>query len=217
MYFLLKDLYFPPVEKADRHGLLAVGGDLSPGRLLLAYRSGIFPWFQENEPILWWAPSKRMVLFFDELKVSKSMRLLLNKNTFRITFNEDFRGVIEGCRSIVRNGETETWITPEMEEAYVRLHEMGISKSVEVWLGGELVGGLYGVDLDHIFCGESMFSRVPNASKAAFIFLARKLQAEGYRLLDCQLYNSHLASLGCREIPRADFMKFLARGANTAS
>lgn len=209
MYFLLKELYFPPVEKADRHGLLAIGGDLSPERLMLAYRSGIFPWFQEGEPILWWAPPKRMVLFFDELKVSKSMRLLLQKNPFTITFNQDFDQVIHHCRHIVRKGETETWITPEMVEAYRELHRLGHARSVEVWQDGELVGGLYGIDLGTIFCGESMFSLVPNASKAAFIFLARKLEADGYRLLDAQLHNPHLASLGCREIPRTQFMDLI--------
>ncbi len=209
MYFLLKELYFPPVEKADRHGLLAIGGDLSPERLMLAYRSGIFPWFQEGEPILWWAPPKRMVLFFDELKVSKSMRLLLQKNPFTITFNQAFEQVIHHCRHIVRKGETETWITPEMVEAYRELHRLGHARSVEVWQDGELVGGLYGIDLGTIFCGESMFSLVPNASKAAFIFLARKLQADGYRLLDAQLHNPHLASLGCREIPRTQFMDLI--------
>jgi len=212
MYFLLKELYFPPVEKADRYGLLAVGGDLLPERLMLAYRSGIFPWFQDGEPILWWAPPKRMVLFFDELKVSKSMRLLLKKNTFTVTFDKAFDEVIGHCRSIARKGETETWITPEMVEAYRELHRLGHAHSVEVWQDGILVGGLYGVDTGSIFCGESMFSLVPNASKTAFIFLARKLQSEGYHLLDCQLHNPHLASLGCREIPRANFIEILKSG-----
>lgn len=209
MYFLLKELYFPPVDKADRHGLLAVGGDLSAERLMLAYRSGIFPWFQDGEPILWWAPPKRMVLFFDELKVSKSMRLLLKKNLFTITLDTAFDDVIAHCRSVTRKGETETWITPEMVEAYRELHRLGHAHSVEVWQDDILVGGLYGVDTGSVFCGESMFSLVPNASKTAFIFLARKLQSEGYRLLDCQLHNPHLASLGCREIPRANFMDIL--------
>lgn len=212
MYFLLKELYFPPVEKADRYGLLAIGGDLSADRLMLAYRSGIFPWFQEGEPILWWAPPKRMVLFFDELAVSKSMRLLLRKNIFTITFDKAFDEVIAHCRSVARKGETETWITPEMVAAYRELHRLGHAHSVEVWQDDALVGGLYGIDLGTTFCGESMFSLVPNASKAAFIFLSRKLQSEGYRLLDCQLHNPHLASLGCREIPRAQFMSVLSSG-----
>lgn len=209
MYFLLKELYFPPVDTADRYGLLAVGGDLSPERLLLAYRSGIFPWFQDGEPILWWAPPRRMVLFPGELKVSKSMRSLLNKGVFELTYDRDFRAVISHCRSIVRDGQSDTWISPEMVEAYCRLHELGFAHSVEVWQDGELAGGLYGVDLGHVFCGESMFSKVANASKAAFIFLAGKLESEGYALLDCQLHNDHLASLGCREILRAQFQGIL--------
>lgn len=209
MYIVTEALYFPPVTQADKYGLLAIGGDLSPERLVLAYRSGIFPWFDAHDPILWWAPPKRMVLFFDELKVSKSMRLLLKKNVFRITFNTDFRAVIANCKQIYREGQDGTWITDDMQQAYIRLHESGIAKSVEVWQESELVGGLYGVDLGHVFCGESMFSTVSNASKAAFIFLARKLQAENYSLLDCQNHNDHLESLGAREIARDDFMKFL--------
>jgi leucyl/phenylalanyl-tRNA---protein transferase len=209
MHYLLKDLYFPPVTEADRHGLLAVGGDLSPERLMLAYRSGIFPWFQEEEPILWWAPRQRMVLFFDELKVSKSMRNVLNRNLFSVTFDRDFESVIRNCSTIARKGQEGTWISREMIEAYLELHRRGFARSVEVWQEGTLVGGLYGVDLGHIFCGESMFSRVPNASKTAFITLARKLSSEGYALIDGQLHNDYLESLGCREIPRVDFMRIL--------
>ena len=194
---------------ADRHGLLAVGGDLSPDRLMLAYRNGIFPWFEEDDPILWWSPDPRMVLFFDELVVSKSMRSILNRGMFKVTFNTDFRGVISNCKKIKREGQNGTWITQEIVEAYCRLHDMGIAQSVEVWQNGALVGGLYGVDLGHVFSGESMFSKVSNASKVAFITLAKSLEAKKYKFLDCQLHNSHLESLGCREIPREDFMAAL--------
>lgn len=209
MHFLSRDLFFPSVETADRHGLLAVGGDLSPDRLMLAYRNGIFPWFEEDDPILWWSPNPRMVLFFDELVVSKSMRSILNRGMFKVTFNTDFRGVISNCKKIKREGQNGTWITQEILEAYCRLHDMGIAQSVEVWQNGALVGGLYGVDLGHVFSGESMFSKVSNASKVAFIALAKSLEAKKYKLLDCQLHNSHLESLGCREIPREDFMAAL--------
>lgn len=209
MYFLSRELYFPPVEYASAEGIVAIGGDLSPERLLLAYNSGIFPWFEDDEPILWWSPPERMVLFFDELKVSKSMRNVLNRDMFRITYNTAFSDVIANCSSIKRDGQPGTWITDGMVAAYCRLHELGYAKSVEVWQGDALVGGLYGVDLGHIFCGESMFSKVPNASKVAFIALAKKLQGENYRLLDCQIYTEHLASLGAREIAREEFMQIV--------
>ncbi len=209
MYYLLKDLYFPPVEQADKFGLLAFGGDLLPERLMLAYRSGIFPWFQEDEPILWWSPPKRMVLFFNELKVSKSMRNIINRGMFKVTFDQDFEAVIRNCSSITREGQEGTWINEDMINAYLKLHELGFAKSVEVWQDGILVGGLYGVDLGHVFCGESMFSKVSNASKMAFIALSRSLQAKGYALLDCQLHNDYLESLGCREIARNEFMQIV--------
>ena len=209
MYYLSRDLYFPPVENASHEGIVAIGGDLSPERLLLAYQNGIFPWFEDDEPILWWSPPERMVLFFDELKVSKSMRNIINRNSFKVTFNTAFRQVITNCRTIKRDGQAGTWITGEMTEAYCRLHELGKAKSVEVWQDGKLVGGLYGVDLGHIFCGESMFSKASNASKIAFIALAKQLQATGYKLLDCQVYNDHLATLGAREIERKDFISIL--------
>ncbi len=209
MHFLTEDLYFPPVTSADRHGFLAVGGDLSAERLMLAYHSGIFPWFDDNDPILWWAPNTRMVLFPDELVVSKSMRNILNRNVFKITFNQNFREVISNCQKIKRNGQNGTWISDEMIEAYCNLNTLGFAKSVEVWQNDELVGGLYGVDLKHTFCGESMFSKVSNASKIAFIYLASRLKEENYKLLDCQIYNPHLESLGAREISRDEFMKIL--------
>ena len=209
MYFVTKALYFPPVETANAEGIIAIGGDLSPERLLLAYKSGIFPWYEEGDPLLWWSPNPRMVLFLNDLVVSKSMRNIINKNIFTVTFNQNFREVISNCRSVKRNGQTGTWITDEMVEAYCKLYELGIAKSVEVWQNNELVGGLYGIDLGHIFCGESMFSKVSNASKMAFITLANQLKKEKYKLLDCQVYNDHLESLGCVEIDREDFMMIL--------
>ena len=209
MYFLLKELFFPDVTEADKHGILAVGGDLSPERLILAYKSGIFPWFDSDEPILWWSPAQRMVLFPDELVVSKSMQTILRKEIFKVTFNKDFRAVISNCSQISRNGQRGTWISKDMIEAYVKLHELGYAKSVEVWQNGELVGGLYGIDLGHMFCGESMFSKVSNASKVAFITLVENLKIRQYKLIDCQVHNDHLESLGAREIERQEFMEML--------
>ncbi|RYJ41301.1 leucyl/phenylalanyl-tRNA--protein transferase [Flavobacterium beibuense] len=209
MYFLSRDLYFPPAIHASPEGIVAIGGDLSPERLMLAYNNGIFPWFEDDEPILWWSPPERMVLFPNELKVSKSMRNIINRGIFKVTFNTAFREVITNCRNIKRDGQPGTWITPDMIEAYCRLNELGKAKSVEVWQDNELVGGLYGVDLGHIFCGESMFSKASNASKIAFIALVKQLEIAGYQLLDCQVYNDHLASLGAREIYREDFLEIL--------
>lgn len=209
MFYLTSSIFFPPVSEANYDGILAIGGDLYPERLLLAYRSGIFPWFEEGEPIIWWSPNPRMVLFLDELIVSKSMHNILNRNSFRVTFNQNFRDVISNCQNIKRDGQNGTWITNDMIEAYCKLHELGIAKSVEVWQDDELVGGLYGVDLGHVFCGESMFSKVSNTSKVAFISLVNHLKAADYKLLDCQVYNPHLESLGCREIDRVHFMDLL--------
>ncbi|WJS96303.1 leucyl/phenylalanyl-tRNA--protein transferase [Flavobacterium johnsoniae] len=211
MYYLFNDLFFPPVTEADEEGVLAIGGDLSSERLQLAYKSGIFPWFNEGEPILWWAPDPRMVLFFDELIISKSMRNILNRRMFKVTYNKNFKEVISNCQQIKRDGQNGTWISNEMIDAYCKLNEEGIAKSVEVWQDEKLVGGLYGIDLGkgNIFCGESMFSKVSNASKVAFIALALHLQKEKYKLLDCQVYNPHLESLGCREIDREEFMSIL--------
>ena len=209
MYYLSADLFFPSVDQSNRDGILAIGGDLSLERLQLAYKSGIFPWFEEGEPIVWWSPNPRMVLFLEELIVSKSMRNILNKNRFKVTFNQNFKDVISICQNIKRNGQNGTWITNDMIKAYCKLHELGIAKSVEVWQDQVLVGGLYGIDLGHVFCGESMFSKVSNASKAAFIALVNQLKKEDYKLLDCQVYNPHLESLGCREIDRTDFMEIL--------
>jgi leucyl/phenylalanyl-tRNA--protein transferase len=209
MVYLSQELSFPAVSLTHSSGIIALGGDLSSERLQLAYRSGIFPWFEDGEPITWWSPDPRMVLFLDELVVTKSMRNVLNRDTFTVTFNQNFREVISNCQQIKRDGQNGTWITNDMIEAYCNLHELGIAKSVEVWQDGQIVGGLYGIDLGHIFCGESMFSKVSNASKVAFITLVRHLQKENYKLLDCQVYNEHLESLGCREIAREDFMNIL--------
>jgi len=209
MYYVIKDLFFPPVSEADEDGILAIGGDLSPERLQLAYKSGVFPWFNEGEPVLWWSPDPRMVLFPDELIVSKSMRNILNRKQFKVTFNRNFKEVISNCQKIKREGQDGTWISNEMIDAYCVLHDQGIAKSVEVWQDEALVGGLYGIDLGHVFCGESMFSKVSNASKVAFIALVNYLKEENYKLLDCQVYNPHLESLGSREINREEFMFIL--------
>ena len=209
MYFLTKELYFPPVDEASYEGVLAIGGDLSIERLLLAYQNGIFPWFNDDEPILWWSPSERMVVVPKLYKVSKSTRNLINQNKFKVTFNQNFSEVIRNCQQIERTGQEGTWITEDIIASYTKLHEMGIAKSVEVWQNDELVGGLYGVDLGHVFCGESMFSKVSNASKLAFIALAKQLEMANYHLLDCQVYNDHLDSLGCVEIDREDFLMVL--------
>jgi leucyl/phenylalanyl-tRNA--protein transferase len=204
-----KKIDFPEIENANEDGVLALGGDLSAERLIHAYRSGIFPWFSEGEPIVWYCPNPRMVLFFEKLKISKSLRKIIRDQEFTITFNQNFEEVIFNCKSIQRGDNLGTWITKEMEEAYLKLYKKGMAKSVEVWQSGQLVGGLYGVDLGSIFCGESMFSKVSNASKVAFVYLVNKLKSEEYKLLDCQVYNNHLASLGAEEISREDFLELL--------
>lgn len=209
MFFLTERLEFPPVENANAEGLLAVGGDLSPERLLLAYRTGIFPWFNEDSLILWWSPDPRMVLFPNKIKISKSMRKVLAEGRFKLTQNTQFEEVMNQCASIKRSGQEGTWITAEMKRAYKRLHGKGLAKSYEVWEDNLLVGGLYGVDLGYIFCGESMFSKTDNASKFALIKLAQELHERKYRLIDCQLYTEHLKSLGAEEIPRSEFIKIL--------
>lgn len=209
MYFLSQELYFPPVEEASFEGILAFGGDLSTDRLLLAYRNGIFPWFDNKEPILWWSPPMRMVVAPFDYKISKSLRNILNRNFFRVTHNQDFNAVIRNCQKIERKGQEGTWISDDIIASYTKLHEMGIAKSVEVWQNDQLVGGLYGIDLGTVFCGESMFSLVSNASKVAFVILIEKLKNENYRLLDCQIHNDHLEKLGAFEISRASFMRIL--------
>jgi leucyl/phenylalanyl-tRNA--protein transferase len=212
MYFLTKELFFPPVDEASYDGILAVGGDLSIDRLLLAYNNGIFPWFDADDPILWWSPSERMVIDPNNYKVSKSLRNIINRNIFKVTFNKDFKSVIENCQQIDRKGQDGTWISDDIIESYTKLHELGKAKSVEVWQNNELVGGLYGIDLGHVFCGESMFSKVPNASKVAFVKLIEYLKENNYKLLDCQVHNDHLEKLGAFEISRESFMKILKSG-----
>ncbi|GAB3710162.1 leucyl/phenylalanyl-tRNA--protein transferase [Flavobacterium koreense] len=209
MYFLTKELYFPPVEEASYEGILAVGGDLSIERLLLAYNNGIFPWFDADEPILWWSPSERMVVNPKDYKVSKSLRNIINRNIFEVTINKDFESVIKNCQEIERKDQDGTWISNDIIKSYTELHQLGKAKSFEVWQNGELVGGLYGVDLGHVFCGESMFSKVPNASKVAFVKLIEYLKQNNYKLLDCQVHNDHLEKLGAFEISRNAFMMIL--------
>lgn len=204
------DLAFPSPSRAlqDPDGLLAVGGDLRPARLQLAYEQGIFPWYQEDQPILWWSPSVRMVLLPEDLKVSASMRKLLRRQVFQISFDSAFARVIQQCAAL-REEWPGTWITPEMQSAYCQLHGMNIAHSVEVWQEGELVGGLYGIAMGQMFFGESMFSMRDNASKVAFIALTRQLQEWGYRVIDCQVPSAHLQSLGAREMPRPAFLTLL--------
>lgn len=209
MYFITKELYFPPVEEASYDGVLAVGGDLSVERLWLAYKSGIFPWFNSDEPILWWSPSERMVVNPNDYKVSKSLRNIINRNIFQVTINKDFKSVIENCQTINRKGQDGTWITDSIIKSYTKLHHVGKAISFEVWQNDALVGGLYGVDLGHVFCGESMFSKVPNASKVAFVKLVEYLKNNNYKLLDCQIHNDHLEKLGAFEISRDLFMMVL--------
>lgn len=207
MIWLTKKLEFPPHKFATEEGVLALGGDLSVERLILAYKNGIFPWFNEGEPIVWYSPLRRMVLFPDELKVSKSMKQILRKNDFKVTENEAFEEVIFNCKTINRKNQFGTWITDDMQQAYINLYKKGIAKSIEVWVENKLVGGLYGIDLKNgVFCGESMFSNQSNMSKIAFIHLTQNC---GYKLIDCQVHNNHLASLGAREIFREKFLGFL--------
>jgi leucyl/phenylalanyl-tRNA--protein transferase len=208
LFALEKDLYFPPVHLAEPDGLLAVGGDLSQERLLLAYRNGIFPWY-EGEHILWWCPHPRFVLFPDELKISKSMLQLLKRGAFTFTINKAFAGVIDHCKTIERRGQAGTWITPAVKEAYTQLHKNGYAHSAEAWQDGELVGGLYGIRMGKVFFGESMFSKASNASKYAFISYVNQLQKEGVELIDCQVHTAHLESLGARMIDRSAFIDLL--------
>lgn len=201
-------LEFPDPALADEDGLLAIGGDLSPERLVQAYKQGIFPWFSEGDPILWFAPHERCVVFPDKVKQSKSMTKLLNTGVFTFSIDQAFEQVIRNCAKIDRSkqGQDDTWITSDMQQAYIRLHEMGMAHSVEVWQEGLLVGGLYGVIVNRVFCGESMFSLVSNASKAAFITLCRSGE---FDLIDCQLPNEHLMTLGAELIPTASYLNIL--------
>ncbi len=211
IYRLTEQLAFPSPELAEPGGLLAVGGDLSPRRLLLAYSLGIFPWFNERDPLLWWSPDPRCVLFPEELKVSRSLGKLLRRKPFHITINRAFAQVIDSCAAL-RQQETGTWITDEMRVAYCRLFEAGYAHSVEAWLDDVLVGGLYGICLGRCFFGESMFFRVANASKVVFVTLVRHLQEQGFALVDCQLPSDHLATFGSRTLPRREFLQHLVDG-----
>lgn len=201
---------FPPVELAmrDPDGLLAFGGDLSITRLLLAYRSGIFPWYSEGQPIMWWSPDPRAVLLPDELKISRSLRKTIKKKLYTVTLDTAFDEVMDACAE-PRKEDAGTWITPEMKDAYCKLHKQGYAHSVEAWLNGELVGGLYGVAIGRVFFGESMFARRTDASKVAFVHLVQQLRCWGYALIDCQVHSGHLASLGAINIPRQDFIGLL--------
>ena len=208
LFALDKELVFPPVRLAEPDGLLALGGDLSPERLLLVYRNGIFPWY-EGEHILWWCPDPRFVLFPGELKISKTMKPLLNKNLFEFTINKAFRQVIHHCKKIKRLGQQGTWITDDVEKAFVKMHDLGYAHSAEVWHDGQLSGGLYGIKLGKVFFGESMFSRQSNASRYAFIKYVEQLRKEGIAMVDCQVYTGYLESLGARMIERKDFIRRL--------
>jgi len=204
------ELYpFPPIEDVSEEGIIAVGGDLSPGRLISAYSRGIFPWFSDDEPIIWWSPDPRFVLFPEKLKVSKSMKTLFNKNAFRVTFDTSFQEVIKACSIAPRKEQDGTWITNDMVEAYCELHRLGYAHSVEVWKGEDLVGGLYGVSLGTSFFGESMFSKVSNASKYGFIKLVDRLVEINFELIDCQVFTEHLKSLGAEEVERSEFLDLL--------
>ncbi|RZL30000.1 MAG: leucyl/phenylalanyl-tRNA--protein transferase [Pedobacter sp.] len=200
------EIIFPDVDLAEPDGLLAIGGDLSLERLVLAYKSGIFPWYSEDDPILWYAPHERCVIYPDRIKISKSMLKVLNDGGFKVTVNQAFEQVIKNCAITPRFGQDGTWITDEMQEAYVNLYKNGIAQSIEVWQDEKLVGGLYGIKIGNVFCGESMFSLVSNASKTALIFLAKNFELD---LIDCQLPNDHLMSLGAEMISMEEYLEIL--------
>ena len=201
-----KELWFPDPELADEDGLLAVGGDLSADRLLLAYSHGIFPWFSEETPILWYSPHERFVLFPDKLKISDSMKQVMRKGRFCVTHDQNFKDVIKACAAVERKDQPGTWITKEMVNAYIELHRLGHAHSIEIWEKTNLAGGLYGVELNGVFCGESMFNRVSNSSKLAMITLCEN---KNLRLIDCQMYTSHLESMGGEFISRNDYLTIL--------
>ena len=206
VYLLDEQLWFPPVEEAIEDGLLAVGGDLGTERLVLAYHSGIFPWFSDDDPILWYAPHERCVIFPDKIKVSKSMKQRMRKNDFTVTMNQAFTDVITSCARINRKDQDGTWITGDMQSAYIHLHGIDVAQSVEVWQQDELVGGLYGIKVNEVFCGESMFSTISNASKIALVWLCKY---GNYKLIDCQVPNDHLLSLGAEMISRKEYLEIL--------
>ncbi|HSV55833.1 MAG TPA: leucyl/phenylalanyl-tRNA--protein transferase, partial [Magnetospirillaceae bacterium] len=217
--FLPEDqrIAFPDPRTASRRGVVCVGANLSPGVILSAYAQGIFPWFSGGGPILWWSPDPRFVIFPREVRASESMLKVLRRGEFSLTLDTDFRSVIEGCASVPRPGQNGTWITRAMKEAYMRLHELGVAHSVEARRDGELAGGLYGVSLGRLFCGESMFFKAPNASKAALIALAWRLADEGFKVIDSQVGTSHVASMGGRNIPRARYLDLVEECVNLPS
>jgi leucyl/phenylalanyl-tRNA--protein transferase len=208
LWIIDDDLSFPPVETVGSDGLLAIGGDLSIKRLLLAYRNGIFPWY-EGEHILWWCPDPRFVLFPEELKINKAIKPLLNRNEFDFTINKAFEQVIHQCKKIIRPGQEGTWITDEVERAFIKMHELGYAHSAEAWKNNELIGGLYGIKMGKVFFGESMFSKVSNASRFAFIKYVEQLKQEGIKLIDCQVYTGYLESFGARMISGKEFQQLL--------
>jgi leucyl/phenylalanyl-tRNA--protein transferase len=208
LFALGKEIVFPPVHLAESDGMLAIGGDLSTERLLLAYKNGIFPWYDGDVP-LWWCPDPRFVIFPEELKVSKSMKQLLNRQAFTFSVDKDFVSVINSCKTVSRKDQDGTWISDEVKAAYIKLHQLGYAHSAEVWLNSELVGGCYGIRMGKVFFGESMFSKVSNASKYAFISYVEQLKKEGISLIDCQVYTTHLESLGARMIDRSSFIQLL--------
>jgi len=215
VYQLPKELVFPSPDEAEPSGLLAVGGDLSLRRLLLAYCMGIFPWYSAGEPILWWSPDPRLILEPAHIKISRSLRRVLKKGVFQITMDRDFSAVIQGCAAASRRGEPGTWIVDDMMIAYTRLHNAGFAHSVEAWQEGKLAGGLYGVSIGSAFFGESMFSLASNASKAALAYLAAALREWGMGLIDCQVTTEHLLSMGAREMPRSEFLERLVQALRT--
>jgi leucyl/phenylalanyl-tRNA---protein transferase len=208
LFALDTEIIFPPVHLSEPDGLLAMGGDLSVERLVAAYRSGIFPWY-EGDTILWWCPHPRFVLYPDELKINKSIKPLLNRDSFVFTINKAFKQVIHHCKETKRPGQEGTWITDEVEKAYCQLHELGYAHSAEVWKDGELAGGLYGIKMGKVFFGESMFSKVSNASRYTFIKYVQQLKKEGIEIIDCQVYTEYLESMGARMIDRDTFMSTL--------
>ena len=210
VFKLPEELLFPPPDLAEDSGLLAVGGDLCESRLLLAYSMGIFPWYSEGDPILWWSPDPRLVLFPDGLLISRSLRQTIRKRTFSVTMDTAFEEVVSNCAAVHQKADGNTWITDEMIEAYTRLYHSGFAHSVEVWSEGELVGGLYGMSLGSAFFGESMFTKKSDASKVAFVELAQYVMKWDFSFIDCQLTTPHLMSLGAREIPRSEFLEALA-------
>ncbi|MFM2339226.1 MAG: hypothetical protein RL115_2419 [Bacteroidota bacterium] len=208
IFALDKELVFPPVHLAEPDGLLAMGGDLSVNRLLLAYKSGLFPWY-EGEPILWWCPNPRFVLYPDAFKESKTVKKLLAKNVFAFTINKEFNRVIQSCQTIKRNGQDGTWITDEVITSYNTMHQLGYAHSAEVWKDDELVGGLYGIKLGQVFFGESMFSKIPHASRVAFHLYVQTLKKENIKLIDCQVHTPYLESMGAKMIERNTFIQLL--------